>query len=193
MAETRLGRRAHIVVGAIVAACAACSGSDDQSNPLSDAATDAAGDGGGGDVATDSVGDGAGDVSDTKPGDSVATDAPPGDAADAKSDSPPADTGASDATIDGALSCDIPAGGGTCNGVSFECDETADCSGTGEICCLQLGPPGITGSACRTSCKSGDPQLCRSAAECGLGTPCTTFTCAGDVLGLCGGTAPSGC
>jgi hypothetical protein len=188
----------------LMAACAACGGGDDQGgtgegldsgSPI-DSAT---GDTPVVDSATDSKTDAPGEThADAPPGDAPG-DAPPGDsvATDAPADSPATDTATTDSTptevaADSGLSCDIPAGGGTCNGVFFECDETADC--TGQVCCLQLGGGGtIAGSSCKPTCKGGSPRLCRSAAECGLGTPCNTFTCKGDTLDFCSATLPAGC
>ena len=68
--------------------------------------------------------------------------------------------------------------GTACTGAALDCDEPADCSGTGTVCCFGLQLGGGTGvglgSRCgpRAACGGlGRFVLCRTNGDCGGTTP----------------------
>ena len=114
----------------------------------------------------------------------------------------PADSGmsADDASPDsglisdsgGPITCVVPKGGTTCDGHTWECDETTDCN-TG-ACCLKIdGNKNVTGSTCMAFCNDPKLQLCAAMAECSGGMGCTQTTCSGYVVKTCGGVPAAQC
>jgi hypothetical protein len=82
-------------------------------------------------------------------------------------------------------------------GISFTCDEAADCPNAGDICCISTtgGMAGGAGATYKVSCttpaKCTEAQICRSDGECPAGN-CQLWKCALVTLEAC--TSPgSGC
>jgi loricrin len=66
--------------------------------------------------------------------------------------------------LDGGGTCD-PYNGGSCtSGVTYQCNEAADC--TSGVCC-ELDEYGAHSATCMPSCGVGYFQVCRSDSECG--------------------------
>jgi len=83
----------------------------------------------------------------------------------------------------------------------FQCEETNDCTGTGQVCCLNAPgslnqDPGCTsywfvshmsGTSCMTTSCGTQPQLCGSNADCAnlSGKTCTPVNTKGIWIGVC--------
>jgi hypothetical protein len=79
---------------------------------------------------------------------------------------------------------------GFCQGVTYRCDEKADCA-DGGICCYDFG--GGVDTQCRAACNFGRVQACKTSAECTEGDAgCRQYTCFGGlVVQTC--VRPQGC
>ena len=108
----------------------------------------------------------------------------------------------------GAESCCALGGGGSatascitngqnCAGTTFSCVEAANCP-AGQVCCGTSADDAGAGAAfqCQsgTTCPNGEPQSCRTNAECAaVQTSCIVQTCDGIREELCGTAPASGC
>ncbi len=86
----------------------------------------------------------------------------------------------------GATTCTVPKGGTTCNGLTWQCDETDDCL-AGQACCLKLDMMNVGGSTCMGFCNNPKLQLCQNTSECSGGAICVATTCSGYLVKTCGG------
>ncbi len=161
----------------------ACGGGDDSVASGGDGGADGtvAGDDGGGGGGDDGGGGGGGDGATGEGGGK-------GDGGGGGGGSNPGQISCGAATCSAAsqLCCD-PLGdagpecreaGANCNGLEFQCDETADCD-AGNVCCLELAPPR---ARCRNNCTGpGRYEECKLDSECGDGGACKAYTCQGGV------------
>lgn len=74
----------------------------------------------------------------------------------------------------------------------FDCDQRLDCGDGGvgsQICCYDVGDPldrALHGSECKATCSvTNDVPLCRTNAECGVGSTCGFYNCRGQRVGIC--------
>jgi hypothetical protein len=147
----------------------------------------------------------ANDVADAGvPGDSAVSEA----ATDAGWDGPPVPPSDKGQVSCGGQSCALPMDecceapdGSTCQsaiatcggGVIARCDEAADCL-PGQVCCATSTSAYGLETECKPTCAAGEPQSCRTDAECGSAGTCDGWMCAGSVVATCGGAgAASGC
>ena len=76
-------------------------------------------------------------------------------------------------------------------GVVAHCDEAANCQ-LNQVCCVTAAGPSGLETSCHSWCQTGQPQACHASAECTGGSgPCVTWSCAGGVVGTCGGVGSS--
>jgi hypothetical protein len=186
------------VMGSVLASAAffACGDDGTAVNDDSDASTgDASGGGGsdsGGGTDTGSSGSNEGGADSGKDG---ASDA----GADAR-DAGPTDPGqvrcgATSCTVasqsccvqfDGGTSCSA---GASCGGAigNFRCDEAADCTTPGQVCCGTIGIAGATAECVAAAgCQGGTQRvLCKGPGECPGTQQCVINTFGGRTIGTC--------
>ena len=88
----------------------------------------------------------------------------------------------------GASVCQVE--GATCAGAAFSCNEAGDCTGN-DACCISAVSTANVAASCQPlvggQCPSGgliSAQLCRSSAECAIGT-CEIWSCDGIAVEAC--------
>ena len=200
-----------------VAACGTIAGLGDYQLASQDAAVgDATGEGFAGDVVQPDGDEGGADAAEANAGNdadagATADSSGGGDGAadaDAPADGPAVPPTDKSHVPCGTDTCNVPAeecceepdastcqqvGGGSCNGLVAHCDEEANCQQSDVCCVTNVGSSGLE-TECKQSCSSGNPQSCRTDAECGGMGPCVAWTCAGSVVATCQGAgSATGC